>query len=217
MGLYGEFRNAVNAINKIDFSTCAHDEINVFETTIRYLGGFLSAYDLSEGKYPVLKQKATEMGNMLYKAFDTPNRMPIARWKFKDAAEGTIQEANNNVLVSEISSLTLEFTRLSQITGDPKYYDAVQRVMDVFDEQQDVTKLPGMWPVIINAKNKIFSGHGGFTIGGMADSLYEYLPKVDVPHSSFQEKHVLISHSNICFSEAHHSNIEECTNTPSSR
>jgi len=187
MGLHTEFQEAVRAINKIDFTTCALGQLNVFETTIRYLGGFLSAYDLSEGKYPILIQKATEMGDMLYKAFDTPNRMPIARWDFKAAIKGQKQEAEENVLVSEIGSLSLEFTRLSQITGDPKYFDAVQRVMDVFDEQQDKTKLPGMWPVLINPRKKDFSDHYGFTIGGMADSLYEYLPKVCVfaPHLYF--------------------------------
>ncbi|PQE06283.1 class I alpha-mannosidase protein [Rutstroemia sp. NJR-2017a BBW] len=166
MGMHNEFKIAVQAIQKIDFSTCALDLLNVFETTIRYLGGFLSAYDLSEGKYPILLQKATEMGDMLYKAFDTPNRLPILRWDFNAAAKGSSQEAGDNVLESEIGSLTLEFTRLSQITGDPKYYDAVQRITDVFDQQQSKSKLPEA---------------GGFTIGGMADSLYEYFPKTDFP------------------------------------
>lgn len=177
MGMNDEFREALNAINEIDFSTCALEELNVFETTIRYLGGFLSAYDLTKGKYPILLQKATELGDMLYKSFDTPNRLPIVRWNFKDAAAGKPQEANDNVLVSEPGSLSLEFTRLSQLSGDPKYYDAVQRIMDTFDQQQDMTKLPGMWPVIIDQKHADFKSYYGFTIGGMADSLYEYLPK----------------------------------------
>jgi mannosyl-oligosaccharide alpha-1,2-mannosidase len=38
----------------IDFSACALEELNVIETTIRYLGGFLAAYDLSGGKHPIL-------------------------------------------------------------------------------------------------------------------------------------------------------------------
>ena len=178
MGMHGDFREAVEAINAIDFSTCALEELNVFETTILYLGGFSAAYDLSTGKYPALIQKATEMGDMLYKAFDTPNRMPIVRWKFKAALDGATQVADTSVLVSEPGSLALEFTRLSQITGDPKYYDAVQRVMDVFDEQQSKTKLPGMWPVVVNLQEMNFKDYGSFRIGGMADSLYEYLPKV---------------------------------------
>lgn len=178
MGLHDDFQSAVAAIEEIDFSTCALQELNLFETTIRYLGGFLSAYDLSGGKHPVLIQKATEMGDMLYKAFDTPNRMPITRWNFKDAIDEVSQEAGDSVLVSEIGSLTLEFTRLSQITGDSRYFDAIQRIMDVFEEQQDKTKLPGMWPVVVNAKTGDYTEFPGFTLGGMADSLYEYLPKV---------------------------------------
>lgn len=123
---------------------------------------------------------------MLYKALDMPNRLPITRWNFKvAAAAGDAQEAGDNVLVAEIGSLTLEFTRLSQLTGDPRYYDAIQRIMNIFDTQQDWTKLPGMWPVVVNARKADFTESKGFTLGGMADSLYEYLPKVNYSGPSF--------------------------------
>ena len=62
MDLHDEFKDAVESIEAIDFSNCALEQLNVFETTIRYLGGFIAAYDLSEGKYPTLLRKATEMG-----------------------------------------------------------------------------------------------------------------------------------------------------------
>lgn len=179
MGMRVEFDEAVKAVERIDFSTCALNEINVFETTIRYLGGFLAAHDLSGGQYPELVRKAEELGTMLYKAFDTPNRMPITRWKFKEAREDMPQVAPDWILVAEIGSLSLEFTRLSQVTGDMKYFDAIQQVMDVFEEQQNKTNLPGMWPVVVNPRDKDFAkSSNGFTIGGMADSAYEYLPKV---------------------------------------
>jgi mannosyl-oligosaccharide alpha-1,2-mannosidase len=176
MGMKDEFKEAVQAVETIDFTTCALDEINVFETTIRYLGGFLAAYDLSNDVS--LLRKAIEIGSLLYKAFDTPNRMPITRWKFRNAAEGTPQIASEDMLVAEIGSLTLEFTRLSQVSGDPRYYDAVQRIMDIFDAQQDLTKIPGLWPVVVNPRTMQFNINGGFTLGGMADSTFEYLPKV---------------------------------------
>lgn len=83
MGMEKEFAEAVAALDKIDFSKAAVKEVNVFETTIRYLGGFLAAYDLSEGQYPLLLQKAEEVAEMLYKVFDTPNRMPITRWDWQ--------------------------------------------------------------------------------------------------------------------------------------
>lgn len=209
MGLKAEFEEAVDAVKEIDFSTCALEDINVFETTIRYLGGFLGAYDISGGKYPQLLVKATEMGDMLYKAFDTPNRMPVVRWKFKKAISGHLQKASDNTLVSEIGSLTLEFTRLSQATGDPKFFDAIQRITDVFDAQQNKTKLPGMWPVVVNAKTLDFTGYGGFTIGGMADSLYEYLPKVRIIFSL--QLYETNTDSNIYFWEVAHNNTESFT------
>ncbi|KAF4534432.1 Class i alpha-mannosidase [Lasiodiplodia theobromae] len=177
MGLKDEFEEAVQALDAIDFSTNSHDDLSIFETTIRVLGGFLGAYDLTEGRYPSLLQKAWEVGNMLYAAFDTPNRMPVTDWNFKDAAKGRPQEAGDWVSSAELGSLTLEFTRLSQLTGDPRFYDAVQRIMDVFDAQQNYTKLPGMWPKMVDAKNLRFASFGLFTLGARADSLYEYLPK----------------------------------------
>lgn len=75
-----EFTVAVAALHKIDFTKASREMLNVFETTIRYLGGMLSAYDLCEGKHAILLEKATELGDMLYAAFDTPNRMPVTRW-----------------------------------------------------------------------------------------------------------------------------------------
>ena len=85
--------------------------------------------------------------------------------------------APKSILVSELGSLTLEFTRLSQLTGEPKYYDAVQRISDEFEKGQSTTTLPGMWPVSVNAEAPSFDKDTLFTLGGMSDSLYEYFPK----------------------------------------
>jgi mannosyl-oligosaccharide alpha-1,2-mannosidase len=83
MGLDEEFAEAVKAVKGIDFTTSAIPRLNVFETTIRYLGGLLSAYDVTEAKHHILLEKAVELGDMLYAAFDTPNRMPIGRWDWE--------------------------------------------------------------------------------------------------------------------------------------
>jgi mannosyl-oligosaccharide alpha-1,2-mannosidase len=175
MGMRDKFQDAVAAVLDIDFSTTSLSQINVFETNIRYLGGLLAAYDLSHDQR--LLTKATEVGDLLYAAFDTPNRMPITRWDLHKAARQEEQEADEWVLVAEVGSLTLEFTRLSQITREPKWFDAVQRIMEIFDEQQNRTKLPGMWPVAVNTRKADFTQDTTYTLGAMADSLYEYLPK----------------------------------------
>jgi mannosyl-oligosaccharide alpha-1,2-mannosidase len=45
----------------------------------------------------------------------------------------------------------VEFTRLAQLTGEPKWYDAVARITDNLAEFQDKTRLPGMWPTYLDA------------------------------------------------------------------
>ncbi|KAI4744684.1 seven-hairpin glycosidase [Aureobasidium sp. EXF-12298] len=176
MGLKTEFNEAVAAAVSIDFASTAQDEINVFETTIRYMGGFLSAYDLSADERLLVKAK--ELGEMLLHAFDTPNHMPITRWRVMDARRGAPQTADPVTLVAEIGSLVMEFTRLSQITKDPRWFDATHRVMKLFEEQQSKTYVPGMWPILVNAKDMDLTWHDTFTLGAMADSVYEYLPKM---------------------------------------
>ena len=69
--------------SKIDFNRSkTSDNVSLFETTIRYLGGFLAAYELSGKRYPSLLNKAVEVGELLMCAFDTNNRMPISRWNW---------------------------------------------------------------------------------------------------------------------------------------
>lgn len=93
---------------------------------------------------------------------------------------GHAQVHHKASIVSELGSLTLEFTKLSQLTGDMRYYDAVQRISDHFEQAQETTKLPGLWPITVDMTPPFgpsFKADNSFTIGGMADSLYEYFPK----------------------------------------
>jgi mannosyl-oligosaccharide alpha-1,2-mannosidase len=71
MGLQDEFDSALEALDSINFSRPNAERVPVFETTIRYLGGLLGAYDVSGGKYPLLLQKADQLGEFLFQAFDT--------------------------------------------------------------------------------------------------------------------------------------------------
>ncbi|GAO13440.1 uncharacterized protein UV8b_00574 [Ustilaginoidea virens] len=177
MGLKDEFDEAVSAVAaNAGFVDTRDDEINVFETTIRFLGGLLSAYDLSGDRR--LLAKAHNVGDLLYKAFDTPNHLPVARWNLHDAAFGRKQTAGSNTLLAELASLTMELTRLSLVTKDPKYYDAVQHISELLAAAQPKTKLPGMWPIVVDAVNEHFDAGSTYTLGGMADSAYEYLPKM---------------------------------------
>lgn len=178
MGFKKEFNEAVEAVARIDFGNSTMHTISVFETTIRYLGGLLSAYDLS-GEV-VLKEKAIQLGEMLYRAFDTNNNMPQDRLATEAAknTEGAGFIADSNICFAGIGSLTMEFTRLAQVTSEPRFYDAVARVTTFLAQKQNSTRLPGLFPTWVNAFNEDISYDRSFTMGAMADSSYEYFPKM---------------------------------------
>ncbi|KAG8629896.1 hypothetical protein KVT40_001515 [Elsinoe batatas] len=155
MGMKTEFEEAVERVGKIDFTVCEREDIPLFETTIRYLGGLLSAYDISGAKHKILLDKAVELGEVLIGAFDTPNRMPVTYYYWKPAYLSQPHRAGTSVVMAELGSLSMEFTRLAQLTKESKYYDAVDRVTDAFLEWQtretNQTWLPGMFSLDVDA------------------------------------------------------------------
>ncbi|KAI0423762.1 family 47 glycosyl hydrolase [Xylaria sp. FL1042] len=174
MDLKDEFYQAVAAAARIDWADTKETACNWFETTIRHLGGLLSAYDLSQE--PALLRKAVELGDMLYMAFDTPTRMPPFWLDFELAKTGELVAGTHDPSASTTSS-ALEFTRLAQLTGQSKYYDAIDRITEMLDQTQNATRLPGMWPTFLDLQNFVFEDEEGFTLGALADSMYEMFPK----------------------------------------
>ncbi|KAH8905752.1 glycoside hydrolase family 47 protein [Coniochaeta sp. PMI_546] len=177
MGLQDEFNLAAETIAQLDWANTTYRDINVFETTIRHLGGLLSAYDLS-GETALL-QKAEELGNMLYLAFDTPNHLPPFLLDFTDARNGA-QVAGDLDPGAGPGSLSLEFTRLAQVTGQDKFYDAVDRVTAFLARAQNQSDIPGLWPMLIDFRNEDVTVDHTFTLGANSDSLYEYFPKMHI-------------------------------------
>ncbi|KAK3301050.1 glycoside hydrolase [Chaetomium fimeti] len=175
MGMKKDFGDAVRHVATIDWNNATSWDCSLFETNIRYLGGLLSAYDLSQEK--VLLDKAIELGDMLHAAFDTPNHMPANAFHFQTAKEGKLV-ASGHESSAAVGSLSLEFTRLSQLTGDSKYYHAIDGIKKELERTQDTTSLPGMWPIFINLQNNFFTSGTSFSLGASADSAYEYLSKM---------------------------------------
>lgn len=174
MDLRQEFNEAVQAAITIDWARVQGTSCNMFETTIRHLGGLLSSYDLSQE--PALLAKAVELGDMLHAGFDTANHMPPFWFDFEKAKSGELIQDYNQPSASA-TTLSMEFTRLAQLTGNPKYYDAITRVTDQLYLTQNATKLPGMWPTFFNLVDGIFTEDDTFTLGALSDSMYEYLLK----------------------------------------
>lgn len=174
MGMKDEFYHAVQGAVSLDWAVFqGGPACNFFETTIRYLGGLLSAYDLS-GERSLL-DKAIELGDMLYAGFDTPNHMPGFWFDFEKAKTGRLMADEHQAAASV--TLQMEFTHLAQLTGNNKYYDAVARVTDNLFVAQNLTKIPGMWPTYFELRSGILTANGIFTLGASSDSMYEYILK----------------------------------------
>ena len=120
----------------IDWSVSANNEpVSLFETTIRYLGGILSGYDLltgplnhlanaeNQGKIPLLLDQARSLANNLSYAFDTPTGIPSNNLYFNN--HSTDGSTTNGL--ATIGSLVLEWTHLSDLTGDGSYGQLAQK------------------------------------------------------------------------------------------
>lgn len=60
------FSEAIDVVSTIDFTKAkTSDPASVFESTIRHVGGLMSAYELSDYKYPVLVEKAAQLADQL--------------------------------------------------------------------------------------------------------------------------------------------------------
>jgi len=184
MGAHDEFNEAVEAALEIDLDPnhLHQHSLSVFETTIRYLGGLLAAYDVTGCQDQRLLNKAVEFGDLLYAAWDTPNRSPMPNFSPERVVKGEEQGYDGQSLVL-VGSEALEFTRLSQLTGDMRYYDAVQRMTDVLQQQQGRTKLGGLWPLHATRDENgqlDFTKDSEFSLGAEGDSTYEYLLKMAI-------------------------------------
>ncbi|KAJ2158323.1 hypothetical protein GGF46_003850 [Coemansia sp. RSA 552] len=179
MGLDSEFQEAVAKVQEINFDKNDGEPSKVFETNIRYIGGLISAHELS-GDRMLLKQ-ATALADIMLEAFDTPTGIP---WQMWDVQTGTgSSEAGPATLnnLAEIGSYQLEFFRLSQLTHDPAYHKAAQRVLDVMldrnqPDRSSVYTIPGLYPIFLDIKTGKFI-NGKPNLGGGSDSFYEYLIK----------------------------------------
>ncbi|XP_019442660.1 PREDICTED: mannosyl-oligosaccharide 1,2-alpha-mannosidase MNS1-like [Lupinus angustifolius] len=170
MGLDAQFKRAREWIAKsLDFNK--NIEVSVFETTIRVLGGLLSAYDLSDDE--LFLEKARDLADKLLPAWNTPSGIPFNRINLAYGnANNPSWQAGNSIL-ADSGSEQLEFIALSQRTKDLKYQQKVEKVIKEF--QRNFPE-DGLIPIYINPLTGTLPS-GTITFGAMGDSFYEYLLK----------------------------------------
>ncbi|ORX90009.1 hypothetical protein K493DRAFT_63273 [Basidiobolus meristosporus CBS 931.73] len=168
MGLRSEFDQVMQYVKEVDFSKSSG--VNFFETTIRYLGGLISAYELSGN--PILLDKAQQLGENLLKAFHTNSGYPYNNVDFQSTTD--IPLHNGRCVLAEIGSFQLEFRKLSELTNNPIFLEKSQKVIDTLDKIEK--PYPGLIPVSLDLDTgKALKDTISF--GALGDSYYEYLLK----------------------------------------
>ncbi|GAA94422.1 glycoside hydrolase family 47 protein [Mixia osmundae IAM 14324] len=157
MNLSTHYDQALVHVKNTSFATSRSDDpiVSVFESTIRYIGGMLSAYELGGMR--------DEDVTIPWQQVDSKNRQPN-----RDNAETTLADAG---------SLIIEMGRLSIYSGDQRYVQLATKTMMALREGPQV--LPGMPGLRIDVAHQI-QNDTLVTWGGGSDSYFEYLLKDDL-------------------------------------
>ncbi|KAG2179971.1 hypothetical protein INT43_003758 [Umbelopsis isabellina] len=151
-----------------------HQDVNLFETTIRVLGGLLSAYHLS-GNDKLYLEKAVDLGDRLLGAFDSDSGIPYAGVILSTGLAHKVSYISSST--AEVTTVQMEFKYLSHLTGDKKYWDKAERVMKHIHHLIDTDhSLDGLVPIMIDPNSGNFAG-AEIRLGSRGDSYYEYLLK----------------------------------------
>lgn len=157
--------------------------VNTFETTIRMLGGLLSAHYLSTtfpDMAPVADsahgapgedlylEKAADLADRILGAFDSDSGVPYASINLKDIKGVPSHVDGGASSTAEAASLQLELKYIAMLTGEKNYWERAERVIQVID---DNGMEDGLVPIFIYPGNGQFRG-SIVRLGSRGDSYY---------------------------------------------
>ncbi|KAJ3574876.1 hypothetical protein NPX13_g4221 [Xylaria arbuscula] len=157
-------------------------DVNTFETTIRMLGGLLSAHYLST-KLPhaasrrdsVYLAKAVELADRLLPAYESRSGIPYASVHLSKAKGIRSHADGGSSSTAEASTLQLEMKYLSYLTGNDTYWRKAERAMKVLDDNR---ARDGLVPIFVHPESGRFTSQE-IRLGSRGDSYYglKYLVK----------------------------------------
>lgn len=191
MGLGTVVEDILEFVPTINYDSTS-DVVSLFETTIRYLGGMLSAYDLlhdgpasnlttNTAGVDALLIQSKNLADALKFAFDTPTGIPYNNLFLNN--ESSTDTTNG---LATIGSLVIEWTRLSDLLGDQSYADLAEKGESYLLNPKYNPGLSSPWPGLLGTNVNITTGlfidaDGGWNGGD--DSYYEYLIKMWIYNS----------------------------------
>ena len=167
--------------------------VNTFETTIRVLGGLLSAHHLEQhgewvsgdqaGLHPsdhgsdgLLLAVALDLAERLLPAFGSVSGVP-----YSDVNLGTGEvkdpEWASYASLAEATTLQLEFTYLATLTRRPDLYAAVERATDAITSMETLDGLAKSVYIDHHSSPPVYRAGEHVTLGARGDSHYEYMLK----------------------------------------
>lgn len=145
--------------------------VNVFETTIRMLGGLLSAHHLSEED--LFLDKANDLANALLGGFESKSGIPYSSVNLLSGAGVKNHVDNGASSTAEVATLQLEFKYLAKLTGEVNFWEKAEKIMKILDDNKPKD---GLVPIYVHPDTGNFQGNL-IRLGSRGDSYYEYLLK----------------------------------------
>jgi mannosyl-oligosaccharide alpha-1,2-mannosidase len=142
MDEYEEAKSWVESSLQLDVNR----DVNLFETTIRVLGGLLSIYHLAGDE--IFLAKAVELGNRLMPCFESPSSIPFSDVNLLNM-KAHAPKWSPDSSTSEVTTIQLEFRDLSRASNDPSYEMAAAKVSEKVHE---LPKTDGLVPIFINGE-----------------------------------------------------------------
>ncbi|XP_054274703.1 endoplasmic reticulum mannosyl-oligosaccharide 1,2-alpha-mannosidase-like [Macrosteles quadrilineatus] len=173
MGLHDEFKEGRDWVSsRLSVSFNEFHDVNLFEVTIRVLGGLLSAYHLSGDE--VFLERAMGLAERLMPCFTkSPSAIPFSDVNLASRLAHSPKWSPDSS-TSEVTTLQLEFRDLSRSCHDYSFEDIA---FQVTEHVHVLEKTDGLVPIFINPNTGNFHENTEIKLGARGDSYYEYLLK----------------------------------------
>ncbi|XP_044583654.1 mannosyl-oligosaccharide 1,2-alpha-mannosidase IA isoform X1 [Cotesia glomerata] len=171
MGLHDEYKQARDWIaQNLDFDI--NSEISLFEANIRFMGSLLTNYALTGDV--MFRDKAVQLAERMLPAFQTETGIPHSLINLHTGMSRNYGWASGGCsILSELGTMHLEFSYLSDITGNPVFKSKVEHVRSTL---RSLEKPKGLYPNFIHPRTGKWGLHH-ISLGALGDSFYEYLLK----------------------------------------
>lgn len=189
---------------------------------VAVLIGIIVGYDLLKGPFKSVVKNQTLVNNLLTQAESLANGLKVSFNTTSGVPDPTVYfnptyrnsgTGNNNV--AEIGTLVLEWTHLSDLTGNPLYGQLAQKGESYL---LNPTGSPEAWPGLVGTY--VSTGNGQFqdsngSWSALSDSFYEYLIKMYLydpdTFGEYKDRWVLAADSTIAHLASHPTSRQDLT------